>query len=461
MATRRRVFATRGASLLAPQDDPATPATALPASTPTPLPPQSAAASARAAPPAPEAPLPASTSSGDEATAAEYCATSPVARAAGLTPAACKAFVETARARFAGHAMMPSMVDKDLWRFLAAQYGNATVALQQVGETLDWRASLRWDTIATDDYADLDAEGKLVILGDGGRGMARDGSTLVVWRHALHQAKRTAPARSLRYLVHRLEAAQRRGWIRDRVTVLVDRIGMNSANHDAGLARAVLAAFAARYPDRVSRLVVFPRSAVLSVGWKVARGFLDETARARVRIVAERDVKRVLREYVEPAHLPRRYGGELEVAAVEGAGAGGGGDWDVLAVPLTVEGASKPRRRLGPPPPRSSSFQPQPPPPGEGEAENDEDDDEEEEITDPVAEAEAEAEAEATASALAILRVGGGSDSVALPLTQVTEVSSPTAGVPPPETHKTEEGEMAVASTPGTADGQAVKHSAA
>ncbi|KAJ1566848.1 hypothetical protein HK405_008173 [Cladochytrium tenue] len=213
-------------------------------------------------------------------------------------------FVAVAREKFAQHSMIVGMPDDEICRFLAAHKGAVPAALKQLGATLDWRASYDFNSVVDEDFSDLEASGKLQL-----RGKDKAGNAILVWRHSRHFPESSTLERDIRFIVHTLEQARRAG--ADRITAIIDRLGMTPANHDTPLIRALLTTFQHHYPDRLARLFVFPKSAVLSMGWKFAKVFIDAATISRIHILGEDEYRACLLQNIDRSDLLERYGGDL------------------------------------------------------------------------------------------------------------------------------------------------------
>ncbi|KAJ3195915.1 hypothetical protein HK101_010672 [Irineochytrium annulatum] len=211
--------------------------------------------------------------------------------------------------KLAAHPMLPSLSPLETRKHLLAHKGNKEGALKQVGSTLDWREGYGWATLLDDDFSDLVATGKLCFFRKD-----KEGNPILVWRHSRHvpppkgDKSPTAHERDIRYIVYVLET-ELRGKEVDHLTIIIDRVGMSSANYDTPLVKALLATFQQYYPERLARLFIFPKSMILSAGFNVAKVFLDAFTLQKVHILGEDDYKKALLTYIDPDCLFQRLGG--------------------------------------------------------------------------------------------------------------------------------------------------------
>ena len=96
------------------------------------------------------------------------------------------------------------------------------------------------------------------------------------------------------------------------MTVIIDRTGMTPENTDHLLVKEILSTFQPHFPDRVARAIVFPRNYMLTIGWNLAKIFLDQPTIDKVKMLKEEDVLPCLHEHISLENLFKRYGGTVD-----------------------------------------------------------------------------------------------------------------------------------------------------
>ncbi|KAJ3333574.1 Motile sperm domain-containing protein 2 [Blyttiomyces sp. JEL0837] len=218
-----------------------------------------------------------------------------------------QSFIRAAKDRCHRHPMFYTITDDELKRFLLYQKGNAQAAMKSVMGTLDWKMSYRIDTILEEDFSDMDRCGKLRWCG-----RDKEGHPIMVWRHIKHFPEQFQLERDVRYIVYCLEKGKESGIIADRITVIVDRIGMTQANYDSHLVKILLSIFQHHYPERLAKFYIFPKNVMLTMGWNITKVFLEPHTIARIKILNEEEVQGVLVNDIDRDQLYRRFGGIVE-----------------------------------------------------------------------------------------------------------------------------------------------------
>ncbi|KAJ3064463.1 hypothetical protein HDU98_012140 [Podochytrium sp. JEL0797] len=295
------------------------------------------------------------------------------------SPDELEAFVVLVKDRLKAHSYLPTMPDVDIKRFLVAHRNNQANALKQVHATLDWRHNFNFNSILTEDFSDLEATGKLTIDSTDFQQNA-----VMVWQQHLHtpllppssssavspssstitsatasssfstatatttasrkedkEALLLSTEKNLRFFVYTIERAKQTHRLRpdNKLTVLVDRLGMTPINYDQPLGKAIVGVMQ-HYPDLFEAYYVFPKNAMLMVAWKLTRVFLDPVTVARIKLLGEAEVKSVLVGVMAKGELLVRYGGEkgggeevgaasVEKGCVVGRGVGSGAGVDI------------------------------------------------------------------------------------------------------------------------------------
>ncbi|KAJ3416943.1 hypothetical protein HDV05_008001 [Chytridiales sp. JEL 0842] len=213
------------------------------------------------------------------------------------------AFIESVREQWKDHALIDTLDDADIERFYRNHRFHSANAMKHIGHTLDWRVSYKWSNILDEDFADISKTGKLSFFGKD-----KDGVPVMIWRACRHRPTDFNLERDVRHAIHSFEKAIRDGIVKDRVTVILDRLHMTQANYDSHLVKTLLA-IQHHYPERLDKLFLFPKNMMLSVGLNVARMFVDPVTMGRVHILKEDEVKDVLGRYIDKEYLFEEYGG--------------------------------------------------------------------------------------------------------------------------------------------------------
>ncbi|KAJ3354922.1 hypothetical protein HDU83_004330 [Entophlyctis luteolus] len=274
-----------------------------------------------------------------------------------------EAFEAMVKERMRGHPYLPSLSQTDMRRFLVAHRNSPLHALKQLHTTLEWRASVNFNSILSEDFSDLEATRKLTIestdvhqnavmiwqqyrhhpataaaltAGDASVNSSLDvtprtkvasSSTMTSWKpdgkdtsaEAALEAQETATAaaaavaRNVRFFVYTIERAKLAHRVRpdNKITVIVDRLHMSPANYDQPLGKAILAVLP-HYPDLFDAYYVFPRNALLMVAWKLTKVFLDSATVSKIHLLSEAEIPKILGEVVSKHELLTRYGGEKQ-----------------------------------------------------------------------------------------------------------------------------------------------------
>ncbi|KAI8620115.1 hypothetical protein BC830DRAFT_1100687 [Chytriomyces sp. MP71] len=247
-----------------------------------------------------------------------------------------ESFAANVNTKLKGHPYISSLTDTEIRRFLIAHRNNANHALKHIQMTLDWRNTINYNSILSEDFSDLEATGKLTIECTDSQQNA-----IMIWQQNRHiplpgttasngssitansapatpklSSKETKDAmqasvdRNLRFFIYTILRAHQTHRLRsdNKLVVIIDRIGMTPANYDQPLGKAIIATMV-HFPEQFEAYYVFPKNAVLMVAWKVTRVFLDPVTVARIRLLGEGEVKPILGAFVPKEELLVRYGG--------------------------------------------------------------------------------------------------------------------------------------------------------
>ncbi|KAI8906438.1 hypothetical protein EDD86DRAFT_173752, partial [Gorgonomyces haynaldii] len=184
-------------------------------------------------------------------------------------------FVSTAKTLFA-QDNVSVYSDAEIAKWLIGKKGHRGKALEALAETLNWRRDQKIDQIALLDFSDLQQSGKLQFCG-----RALDGSAVLVWTGSRHVQPKTQPDwdRELKFLIHTLEKA--------RNVPLLQK----------------------HYPERLSRMYIFPSNAVLTMMFNMtAKMLIDPQTLQKIHL---KESGAILAEWISSDNYFERYGGTL------------------------------------------------------------------------------------------------------------------------------------------------------
>ncbi|KAI8929277.1 CRAL-TRIO domain-containing protein [Entophlyctis helioformis] len=195
--------------------------------------------------------------------------------------------------------------DAEIAKWLFAKGGHRGKAMAALSESLAWRKNFNIAKLFAnaDEFKDLEASGKLQFFG-----RAVDKSAILVWTGSRHVPPKTEQDtdRDIRFVVYMLERARRQGQFPDKVTVIIDRSGMRTDKSDIKVASTLIPILQNHFPERLSRMYIFPTNTLFWMAWKMASMYMDKATIPKIFI---KDSPAALSEWIARENMFTRYGG--------------------------------------------------------------------------------------------------------------------------------------------------------
>ncbi|EGF82504.1 hypothetical protein BATDEDRAFT_23061 [Batrachochytrium dendrobatidis JAM81] len=174
-------------------------------------------------------------------------------------------YISTSRMLFEADGVN-TLTDTEIAKFLYAKNGHRGKAMSALSETLAWRAKFKPETLLKEISSSLSESGKLQFWGK-----ALDGSQILIWTGARHVPPRTEQDIDceIQFLVRTIEHAS-------------------------------------HYPERLSRMYIFPTNMLFKVVWNMAKGYLDPVTLSKIHV---KESPASLAGWVSRENLFVRYGG--------------------------------------------------------------------------------------------------------------------------------------------------------
>lgn len=147
-------------------------------------------------------------------------------------------------------------------------------------------------------------------------GTAKDGSAILVLTGSRHFAPRTLAEidKEVRFWIYTIECARKRGVFKDRLTILFDRSEMKTDKSDVKFVSYLVPILQTHYPERLSRMYVFPSNTLFAMMWGVSSMFLDAATIPKVFFLMQIfliDSPTPIAEWVNRDELFSKYGGNV------------------------------------------------------------------------------------------------------------------------------------------------------
>ncbi|KAJ3321821.1 hypothetical protein HDV06_003823 [Boothiomyces sp. JEL0866] len=198
-----------------------------------------------------------------------------------------------------------SLTDSEIGKWLLGSGGHRGKGLAALSETLVllWRKEFNVDTILTEDFIAAEKSGRLQYFGN-----ALDGSCIIVWNGSKYVGPKTESEREkeMRYIVYFIESGRKKGILTDKLTIIFDKTGMRADKEDIKLASYIIPILQKHYPERLSRMYLFPTNTIFWMGWKMITYFLSP---ATVPKIILKDSPAALYEWISRENYFKRYGG--------------------------------------------------------------------------------------------------------------------------------------------------------
>ncbi|KAI8901940.1 CRAL-TRIO domain-containing protein [Globomyces pollinis-pini] len=211
-------------------------------------------------------------------------------------------FVVTARELYRQDGI-DAFQDHEIAKWLLGKGGHRGKGLEALSETLSWRQSYKVDQILTEDFTVFEKSGKLQWYG-----VAVDGSVVACWNGSRHVAPKTQQERDLemRYIVYFIEKGRKDGILKDKLTIVFDRNGMKTDKSDGQLASYIIPVLQKHYPERLSKMYLFPTNTIFWMAWNMSSYFLDPVTIPKINL---KDSPVSLVEWIKRENYFKKYGG--------------------------------------------------------------------------------------------------------------------------------------------------------
>jgi hypothetical protein len=158
----------------------------------------------------------------------------------------------------------------------------------------------------------LQSSGKIQFFGT-----AVDNSSILVLTGTRHEIPKNQAEieKEIRFIIYTMERGRKEGYflltstLKDKVTVIFDRMGMKTDKSDAKIISQVIPILQKHYPERLSRLYLFPTSSIFWMAWNMSKFFLDPVTIPKL-FLKESPV--ALAEWVDRAQYFTKYGGSAQ-----------------------------------------------------------------------------------------------------------------------------------------------------
>lgn len=214
-----------------------------------------------------------------------------------------QSFVSTARALYDIDGIS-TFTDSQILKFREAKKGHNGRSLEAIAKTLTWRRESLIDEILDEDFLQLESSGKLQVFG-----AALDGSIVFIWQGSRHTAPKSPidNEKELRYIIYMLEKAVRSGALVDKLTIIFDRTGMRLDTQDFKLASYIVPVLQSHYPERLSKMFIFPTNNMIRLLWNGSANMMMDTATIPKIHLAETSFS--IGAHIESSNYFSKYGG--------------------------------------------------------------------------------------------------------------------------------------------------------
>ncbi|KAJ8327994.1 hypothetical protein QVD99_006276 [Batrachochytrium dendrobatidis] len=211
-------------------------------------------------------------------------------------------YISTSRMLFEADGVN-TLTDTEIAKFLYAKNGHRGKAMSALSETLAWRAKFKPETLLKEVPSSLSESGKLQFWGK-----ALDGSQILIWTGARHVPPRTEQDIDceIQFLVRTIEHAVRNGTLTNTMTIIFDRQNMRTDKSDLKIVAKLVPILQSHYPERLSRMYIFPTNMLFKVVWNMAKGYLDPVTLSKIHV---KESPASLAGWVSRENLFVRYGG--------------------------------------------------------------------------------------------------------------------------------------------------------
>jgi len=173
------------------------------------------------------------------------------------------------------HAAFPTLDADTLARYLIARKNKVKASTKLLTNAENWRAQ-HWPVLRADCVNEIN-KGKIYV-----RGTDKDGRPLLIFRTRFHDAKNRDPEEMAKMVMWWTEQAIKAlPADKSKYTILFDRTDA-PGSQDLEFVKYFSKLFQDAYPERLSKLIVYPSGVVFWSIWNIVKWFLDPVTREKV-----------------------------------------------------------------------------------------------------------------------------------------------------------------------------------
>jgi hypothetical protein len=222
-------------------------------------------------------------------------------------------FIEAAKSTFAKDDIS-DYSDNEISKWLIASDLDVDKALDNIKETLIWRKTIKIQSILHHDYSDMLELNKIVL-----QGKSMDGSLLLWWMaKSSWSSTFSGRDRELQYFIYLLEKSRKAESRKEgmRMTLVFDISGVKSEKSEIDYIFSLISITGKHFPETISRIFIFPKSAFTSMIIKIASGNLQSELSSRITLSSGPEI---LFGSINPDNILTKYGGKLALVNDEAA----------------------------------------------------------------------------------------------------------------------------------------------
>lgn len=201
--------------------------------------------------------------------------------------------------------------DNEISKWLIASDLDVNRALEGIKETLIWRKTIQIQSILHHDYSDM-----LDIML---KGKCMDGSLILWWMAKSSLSSNLSRRdRELHYVIHLVEKTRREESPNQdiRITLVFDINGIKSEKSEIDYIFNLVSIIGKHFPETISRVFIFPKSAYISMMIKIALLNLPLELSSRITISSGPEI---LFGTINADNIFTKYGGKLALVNDEPA----------------------------------------------------------------------------------------------------------------------------------------------
>jgi len=198
------------------------------------------------------------------------------------------------------HALFPNCDADTLGRYLLARNNKIKKATKLLTDAENWRAN-HWPILKQDCINEIN-KGKIYV-----RGVDKEGRPLLIFRTRFHKANDRDPEEMAKMVIWWTEQAIKAlPNDKTKYTILFDRTDASGAQ-DFEFVKYFAKLFQDGYPERLSKLVVYPSGVLFWSLWNIVKWFLDPVTRQKVLPCV---YFIGVQEHIADEHIPISMGGK-------------------------------------------------------------------------------------------------------------------------------------------------------